>query len=214
MSKNVIKETVAFIVVFVMLFSFSSCFDFGNGTTKETKTFVITTEEHTGKDLFYDELFWEEDSLGAIAYLGNRNTWKSGRDKVYTEYFSGIPKSVLDNLSKYDAGGNDVFLFVPRFDQEDIRAYVGEADEEGNMHVTEMLFSGNEPFYIICNNENGNGNVKINVKLKNAITRTIYPVRSMMDGTVVDADGFQDITPKFLQFDEPLTTIIEESQTQ
>lgn len=214
MSKNVIKETVAFFVVFVMLFSFSSCLDLGNGTATESRTYVITTEEITGKDLFYEELFWEEDSLGAVAYLGNRSNWKSGRNKVYEEYFSLISKDIFDSLSKYDAGGNDVFLFIPRFDQEDIRLYVGEADEEGNMHVTDMLFSGNEPFYIICNNENGKGNVKINVKLKNSVTRTIYPVRSMIDGTVVDIDGFQDITPKFLQFDEPMTTVIEESQTQ
>ena len=214
MSKNVIKETVAFIVVFVMLFSFSSCLDLGNGTATESRTYVITTEEITGKDLFYEELFWDDDSLGAVAYLGTRSNWKRGRDKVYEEYFSGIPKNVLDNLSTYDAGGNDVFLFVPRFDQEEISAYIGEADKKGNMHITDVLFSGNEAFYIICNTEKEMSNVKVNVKIKNAISRTIYPVRSMIDGTVVDADGFQDITPKFLQFDEPRTTIVEESQTQ
>ena len=114
MSKNVIKETVAFIVVFVMLFSFSSCLDFGLETTKETKTYVITEEVYTGKDSFYEESFWEENSLGAIAYLGNRSNWKSGRDKVYVESFSEIPKDVFDSLNIYDAGGNDVFLFIPK----------------------------------------------------------------------------------------------------
>lgn len=182
-------------------------------TTHEQRTYVITTEGHTGNQLLYDVLLWDDNSVCAVAYLGNRSNWKNGREEVYRQSFSDLPEDIFYDLETYDTGGKDVYLFVPRFDQETVNLYAAEVNSDGGAHITELLFSGNEPFYLICDTVGGTSSAKIDVLVPKVLKRSIFPTRDMNDGTVVDADGFQDITPKGLHFDRPHTTAVQESKT-
>lgn len=216
--RKLLRNTVAGTLVAVTVFVLTSCSlssgDVENTSiTEEEKTFVITTEGHTGVEKLYDELKWRDEAMCAVAYIGTKSDWKSGADDVYREYFSHLPHDVFDDLELYDAGGNDVFLFIPRFDQEKISVYLTRTNNENKTEITDLLLSGNKPFYLICDNSKKHEGAKVDVLIPNVIKRTIAPIRSMFDGTVNDADGFQDITPKRLHFDKPHTTANEESQT-
>ncbi|MBQ3151478.1 MAG: hypothetical protein IJB86_09570 [Clostridia bacterium] len=217
MEQKFIRVTAAAMTAVTLLLC-ASCGGQTNNTDTssetEEKTYVITTEMHTGRDMLYDGLHWHENSMCAVAYLGKKTDWKKGRDAVQKEEFSGLSNDIFDGLATYDAGGNNVYLFVPRFDQEKINVYTVSYDTEGKPHVTDLLFGGNEPFYLICDTIEGKSNVKVEVLITGVIKKAIFPKRDMNDGTVTDANGFQDITPEILTFDMPMTTAALETTTE
>ncbi len=212
--KRWITRVMSAVLALTVLITASSCSfgssDDSNGTTEEQKTYVITTEGHTGKQTIYDALTWEDNSVCAVAYLGNTSNWKNGRDKLYGEVFTEVDKEIFNGLETYDAGGNDVYLIVPRFDRENINLYGTQVDSEGKAHITSLIFSGNEPFYLKCSTINGTSSAKIEVLVPKVLKRVLLPTRDPVDGTVRDADGFQDITPSGIYFEKPQTTVGEQ----
>lgn len=215
--KSGLQKVTAFVVTVAMLFAFASCGkndSTTDSTTKEPKTYVITTEEHTGEDRLYDEIFWHDSSICAVAYLGDRSYWEMGRDILLKESFSDAADEVFADIDIIDAGGNDVYLFIPRFNRGNISAYTTLVDSKGKVNANELLFYGNAPFYLICDSKNGTSNVKVEVLIPDVMRRSIIPSRDMVDGTVISADGFQDITPSGLHFDRPHTTAPKEMPTE
>ncbi len=152
------RRAAAFCVFLSILCLFTACsLPFGLKMQPEEDssalehTFVITTDQHVGSARLTDKVQWYANTLAALEYVGKRGSLESSLKSLYQAHFSDLEQSDLLDLKQIDLGGDDVFLVVPRFDQETMSVFTISVDSEGNAHILSQAADLQTPFLLLCN---------------------------------------------------------------
>ena len=166
-------------------------------TTEESATehtFVITTQGLTGLYRMAEGVQWRENTMCALQYIGSRSDYYNTLHTIHQNRFSMVDDESFDSMRRVDAGGNDVYLVVPRFDLENISVFGIQADAEGNIHILKQYADLEEPFLLFCDSEADNMNVQLSVSLRN--TGEYYkmiPQKAMFSAVTPFPGGYQPI---------------------
>ena len=186
----------------LLVFSVTACslpfsLDDLSGETEpssEERTYVITTENHSGLQLMADCIHWSDNSLCAIAYLGSAGTYQKKLASLHSSRFSDVDQESFDSMRQVKVGGNEVYLVVPRFDLEDLSVFEVGFDSEGESHVLRQVADMDEPFLLFCTAE-GTPNAQLSASLKSLNKHFKYiPLRRSGSEALADfAVGFQPV---------------------
>ena len=191
------RRGLALLVVFALLFAFVGCsvsFQPGSDaqTTEESATeftFVITTQGLTGLYRMADGVHWRENTMCALQYVGSRNNFLGNLHTLYQNRFSVVDEDSFDAMRRVDAGGDDVFLVVPRFELENISVFGIQLDSEGETHILKQHADLEEPFLLFCNASAESPNVQLSTSLKNTPGHYKMIVDKTMFSSVVSCPG-------------------------
>ncbi len=194
------RKTAVLCVVFCVLFLLSSCtLPFGlqmqpeEDPSAEAHTFVITTERHTGSDQLIDCVNWYANTLAALEYVGSRDTIEKSLKALHEKEFSSLDAADILELKRVDLGGDDVFLVIPRFDQETMSVFTVKIDSEGSAHILNQAADLKTPFLLLCNStDQPNAQLSILLTDVNGKFRTVVR-RNPVTGDLLCDNSFQPI---------------------
>ena len=115
------------------------------------RTFVITEQAHVGLEKMADGIKWQNNSLCAVEYIGERGDYADKLKAVYSQYFTGVDKSSFDGMQHIDVGGSEVYLIAPRFDLEKFAVFSIAIDSEGKTHILKQAGETSTAFLLFCN---------------------------------------------------------------
>lgn len=196
------RRGLALLLVFALLFTFVGCsVSFTPGEDSETTeesatehTFVITTQGLTGLYRMADGVKWRENTMCALQYLGSRSSYASNLRALYLNRFSVVDEESFDSMHRVDAGGDDVYLVVPRFELENISVFGIQTDSAGEVHILKQHADLEEPFLLFCDSSQESPNVQLSVSLKNtAGYYKMIPYKNMFSTVVSFPGGYQPI---------------------
>lgn len=91
----------------------------------------------------------------AAAFLGKGDEGEVNKDYYINKLFSGLPEESKDKIKSYDLGGDDWFLVISRYGDEDCITYKQDGEDK------KIKLYGGAPFIIKCNSTDENSDVKI-----------------------------------------------------
>ena len=186
--------------LFSILFLLSSCsLPFGlkmqpqEDPSAEAHTFVITTANHSGSDRLIDCVNWYANTLAALEYVGSRDNIDNALTQLHKNEFPSFDATDILDLKRIDLGGDDVFLVVPRFDQETMSVFTVAIDSEGSAHILSQAADLRTPFLLLCNSTD-QPNAQLSIMLTNVKGKFRTVVRrNPTTGDLLCEDNFQPI---------------------
>lgn len=134
---------------------------------------------------------WEEDDLYAVVYLGYRSItdWEAEAER----YRSDLELEHI--FYQYEMGGDECFLVIPRYQENEVALYPRSIGENGEDLVGDALFSqrNGSPFLLCCNPSDIFSNVEITVSSAGDVA-TFSPQISLRDGYLSEMERGQDAT--------------------
>ena len=194
------RKTAVLCVLFSVLFVLSSCsLPFGlkmqpeEDPSAEARTFVITTDHHSGSNKMIDSVDWYANTVAAVEYIGSRKNIDTALEKIAKEDFPTFDLEMILDLKRVDLGGNDVYLVIPRFDQETMSVFTVAIDSEGSAHILSQAADLQAPFVLLCNSTNQpNAQLSVTLSKVKGKFRTVVR-RDPASGDLLCTSSFQPL---------------------